>query len=50
MFEGTGITSAITQHDRRLNGENTAAMLRLLRQRGGVDMLWVEGEMESVDA
>ena len=45
VFEGAGINSAMTQQDRKLNGENTAAMLRLLRQRGGVDMLWVEGEI-----
>ncbi|KAM0799908.1 hypothetical protein BDR22DRAFT_853444 [Usnea florida] len=53
VFEGTGINSAMTQQDRKLNGENTAAMLRLLRQRGGVDVLWVEEEMllkEVVDA
>ena len=45
VFEGHGINSAATVQDRKLNGENTAAMLRLLRQRGGVDVLWVEGEM-----
>ena len=44
VFEGTGINSAATLHDRQLDAENTAAMLRLLRQRGGVDVLWVEGE------
>ena len=53
VFEGTEINSATTRHDRRLNPENTPAMLRLLRQRGGVDVLGVEGEMlmqEGVDA
>ena len=44
-FEGTGINSAATLHDRQLNGENTPVLLRLLRQRGGVDVLWVEGSM-----
>ena len=52
VFGGTRINSAMTQNDSKLNGENTSAMLRLLRQRGGVDVLWVEGErlmMENVD-
>ena len=50
VFEGHGINSAAMLHDRKLNGENTAAMLRLLRQRGGVDVLWVEGDLKGVDA
>ena len=43
-FEGNAINSATARQDRKLDAENIFTMLRLLRQRGGVDVLLVDGD------
>ena len=45
VWEGSGIHFATIEKDKALRGENTFAILRLLKQRNGVDKLLVKKEV-----